>query len=277
MTEYIITADEQTFEAAVIQRSAQLPVLVDFWAPWCGPCRTLTPVLESLASEGKGAWLLVKVNTDENPGLSHRFGIRGIPNVKAFRNGKVVDEFVGALPRPQVKAFIEKLVPAAPDRRLADAQRMAASGNTEGARRAMESLVAEQPRSEEARLALAQLLLDTGDGKAALKTLSGIPEHGPKGSAVRRLKALARFAEPVADEALHSADSLASGYAQARRIAQKGDWEAAADALLALLAIDRDYANGGAKQDLLAIFEILGDQDPGTAILRNRLALLLFA
>ena len=157
---HVFEATEADFQQQVLDASFEVPVLVDFWAAWCGPCRQLTPVLEAAVEARNGDVRLVKVDTDANPRLSATFGIRGIPNVKAFRDGRVVDEFTGAIPRSQVDLFLDALIPTAADRAVA-------SGDEEALRAAL----AEEPRHLEARLALGRTLLRRGAADDAVEVL----------------------------------------------------------------------------------------------------------
>jgi putative thioredoxin len=156
----IFDVTEADFEQRVVQRSSELPVVVDFWAEWCGPCRTLTPALEKAAAARAGKVELAKLDTDANQRLAAQFGIRGIPAVKAFRDGKVAAEFTGALPPPQVEAFFDKLVPA-------EADELAAAGDEASLRRALEL----DPRHGAAKQALGRLLVARGDHQDALDLL----------------------------------------------------------------------------------------------------------
>src|SRR3954447_19142983 len=160
----VFDVTEADFEQRVIERSGELPVVVDFWAEWCGPCRTLSPALERAAQARAGKVELAKLDTDKNPALAARFGIRGIPAVKAFRDGKVADEFTGALPPPRVEAFFDSLVPS-------EADELAARGAAEKDEQALRRALELEARHPQAKQALGRLLLERGDPAAALQVL----------------------------------------------------------------------------------------------------------
>lgn len=159
----VIDTTEADFQRDVIEASHEHPVVVDFWAPWCGPCRQLTPMLEKFAGEAGGEVVLAKVNTDENPAISQSYGVQGIPAVKAFVDGKIVDEFVGAQPPAQVQRFFRKLVPS-------EAEKLTAAGDEESLRAALEA----EPGHPKASLALARILLGRGEDSAALEILGKV-------------------------------------------------------------------------------------------------------
>src|SRR5512134_1793960 len=164
------------FEQDVLERSKTVPVLVDFWAPWCAPCRVLKPILEKLAVEFEGRFALAKVNTDENPEIATRYGVRGIPNVKAFVDGQLVDEFTGALPESGVRGFLEGLIPSQSEKLRRAAAAALAKGDAPNAEAALREAIALDPANLDARIDFAALLLARDDYAGAEAQLAEVPD-----------------------------------------------------------------------------------------------------
>jgi putative thioredoxin len=220
-----LPVSEETFEAEVLQRSRQLPVVVDFWADWCGPCKALSPALEKAEAAREGKVLLAKVDVDANPQLSSLFKVQGIPAVKAFRDGSVVDEFVGALPPARVEAFFDSLVPSRADELLA-------AGDELSLREAAEL----EPRRADLAVALARARLARGAEDEALEAVEG---HGGDFAAAG-IAARIRLAKAgIAGDAFHALD--------------RGDREAALDALLDALGRSENASRDDLRQAIIGI------------------------
>ena len=259
MSDFIIDVTEQTFEQEVLRRSLQVPVVVDFWAEWCGPCHALSPILERAVTARQGQVVLAKVDVDRNPRLAMAFGVQGIPAVKAFQNGRLVAEFVGAQPAQVVERFLDALLPSPADRMAAEA----AGLDPEQAAKQWRQVLEEDPDNVPARAGLARLALDRGDPEEALALLRPV-EHAPE---VAELMARARLAiEAQGDD---------PRFAQAARQATDGAPE---EALASLLAAVKE---GGAARErarvlMLDIFRLLGDSHPLTVRYRRELTSALF-
>ena len=271
---HAVDVSESTFEREVIQASRQQPVVVDFWAPWCGPCRMLGPVLEKLAKEANSTWSLVKVNTDENQGLAMRYGIQGIPAVKAFRDGKVVAEFVGAQPEPQVRQFIQKLAPAQVDTAIDVAAGLLAAHRWPEAEAAYRRAMSGDQGA--ARLSLAKTLIAQGKGSDAEPMLDTVSNEAEM-AMVDRLRTAAHWLvtsrEPAADLVPNSTDAL---FLRTGRVAAEADIQGVLEGLIAVLRRDKRYRGGEAQKIMLAYFDILGDSDPLAREYRSKLASVLF-
>jgi putative thioredoxin len=276
LSEHIVEVSEATFENDVLLRSHELPVVVDFWAPWCGPCHMLSPILERATIEAGGSFLLAKVNVDENPNLSIRYGVQGIPAVKAFVNGEVKNQFVGAQPEPVVKRFLQELAPSEAEMAVEQAASLLATRHWEEAEAAYREVYEEDEGNPAAALGLLKSQIMQGKAKAALEIIQNFPP-GTERATAERLKPLVNLMAEVEGNGPHPEDDpLAAEFYQSLRLLVKGNVPAAMDGLLDVLREDKHYRNDSAKEILLAIFELLGDDDPLTTEYRNELASILF-
>ena len=272
----IIEVTDETFESDVIRQSEDRLVVVDFWAPWCGPCRVLGPVLEKLAADPNLDFILAKVNVDDNPHVSMRYQVQGIPAVKAFISGKVEDEFVGTLPEARVRQFIEKLLPDEADLAFREANSLLATRHWVKAEDAFRDILLAHPQHDGARLGLARTLIAQGLGCEAEELLQG-NWPGPAMVPANRLIPLARFLCRTAEvEDDTDFAPIEAQFRQAGRLLQRHNIEAGLDGLLDVLRQDKRYRNGEPKEVMLGIFELLGDQDPLTENYRRELASVLF-
>ena len=276
LSEYILDVSEGTFDNDVLMRSHETPVIVDFWAEWCAPCKMLGPLLERLANEWGGSFLLAKVDVDENPNLAIRYGVQGIPAVKAIQNGEVVSEFVGAQPESIVRRFVQNLVPSEADKAVAEAQSLLATRHWPEAEDAFREVLEQDESNATAALGLVKSLLMQGKGKESGEILADFPA-GTEWPVAESLRPLAdalveaEGAEQSADE-----ETLSARLHRAANLIARGNLPAAMDGLLDILREDKTYRGGLPKQIMLALFVLLGDQDPLTREYREELASVLF-
>jgi putative thioredoxin len=280
----------QTFAKDVLEESRRQPVLVDFWAPWCGPCRTLSPIIEKAVTSAKGAVKLVKMNIDEHPGIAGQLSIQSIPAVIAFQNGQPVDGFVGALPEGQVKAFIERVAgpsrPSDTDLLVEDGNKRLAAKDVAGAAEAFATALARDPKLVPAIVGLASCHIAAGNIEAARQTLAGIPESADNDPAVAAVRARIELAEQTASlgdaselEARIAADpkDWQARFDLALLLNAKGDREGASERLLDIVARNRSWEDEKARKQLVQLFEAWGPTDAATLSGRRRLSSLLFA
>ena len=283
-------SSERTFAADVLEASREVPVLVDFWAPWCGPCKQLTPVLEKLVREAKGAVKLVKINIDENKRIATQMRIQSIPAVYAFRNGQPVDGFMGALKESDVREFIKRLGgeagPSPTEELLGLADEAFNAGDLGTAAQAYGQILQEEPQNPAALGGLARCYLTSGDIDRAKQTLAMVPpehEANPAITAVHAQLKLADQAQAAGDVGVLQAKTQSDPNDHQARLdlavalAARGESESAVNELLESVRRDRNWNEAAARKQLLTLFEALGATDPIVQNGRRKLSSILFS
>lgn len=263
MSEHALDVGLADFDRNVIEASRQRPVVVDFWAPWCGPCKVLKPLLERLAAEYGGKFLLAKINSDDNQVLAMRYGVRGIPSVKAFIDGEVVDEFSGALPESEVRAFLDRLIPSPAEALRGEAAVARSAGDLPGALQLLAEASKLDPAYVGVRLDAVEIMLDLGETAEAERLIVSVADDAdPR---VAQLKARLHFTSAAGeDEATLRARVAADGndldarLMLANLLVAAGQYEAGMDELLEIVRRDRSFGDDIGRKTLLSVFELLG-------------------
>lgn len=279
-----------TFRQDVIAESMNRPVLVDFWAPWCGPCKQLTPVLEKVVTAAAGAVVLVKMNIDEHPSIAGQLGIQSIPAVIAFDKGRPVDGFMGAVPESQVKELVDRLAgPAGPspiDAALAEAAGLVEQGDLAGASELYAAVLEQEPDNLTALAGLAKLQLDAGEVENAKRLLAMVPEDKAGDPALASLRAALELADQAAalgdlaglqTTVEANPDDHQARFDLALGLAARNQREQAVDHLIEIRKRDRTWNDDAARKQLLQFFEAWGVMDPDTIRGRRKLSTLLFS
>ncbi len=283
---YVHEGTRDNFEELVLRKDSQAPVVVDFWAPWCQPCRMLTPILEKLADEYGGRFHLVKINTDEQQALAGQFGIRSLPTVAIFRGGEIVDEFMGAQPESAVRRFLEPHVPRLSDEARERAASLRSDGDAEGAMRLLRETAQEDPDNPRLSFDLARLLIDEDRLDEAEEVLHSLPYVQREDEPAKSLLTEVQFRKKATESGAVDIATLEQRIAQtpgdlaarnhlAAQLVVAHDFDAALEQYLEIMKRDRRFEDDAGRKGLLDIFELLEDDDPRLTTYRRRMAALL--
>lgn len=267
---HIIDINADNFEAVVMNGSQETLVMLDFWATWCGPCQSLIPVISKLAEEFNGAFILAKVDIDQNQDLAATFGVRSVPTVKFIKQGQVVDEFTGALPETEIRTFLDKHIERASDKLLDAAIAQYEAGETDQAITAIQDISQVDPHNPRLPLVYAELMIREGKHEQAKEVLQSLSREGRESKHVAAMLAKIEFAAtasnmPSEDELLKAVEANPKD-SQARHqlgtlYTMQGEYEKALDQLIELVKTDRKYDDDAGRKAMLKIFDMLGDHE----------------
>ena len=274
-SDYIIDVSEADFQYQVLDYSQKFPVVVDFWADWCIPCRTLGPLLEQLAEEAQGAFRLAKLNVDQNQNLARQFNVSSIPSVKALRNGRVQAEFTGAQPESKVREFLSAIAPSDVELTLEKAESFMILEQYKSAASTFQQVLEKMPKQPKALLGLAKCEMIQGDYNNAIGILRSFPAS-QEFSHAQLLMPLAVALERNQDLKGWSDSPLDAAYSRSLSLITRGNYPAAFDGILDILRQDKKYKNDEARQVIIAMFELLGEDNELTRQYRRELASVLF-
>ena len=267
MSQFAFDVDATNFQSIVIDGSQQVPVVVDFWAPWCGPCKSLKPILEKLAEEFQGKFILAKVNADENQELAAQFGVRGIPDVKAVYQGQIVDQFSGALPESAVREFLARVIPSPAEELRAKAAEQKAAGDLAGALQTLGEASKLDVQNENIRIDAAEILLDLNELDEAKRLLDSLAPVTQMDDRVQQLLAKLSFSQggqdggneqELRDRIAAQPDDMQSRLDLANLLVARGRHAEGLDELLEMVRLDRTWNEEAARKQILAVFNLLG-------------------
>ncbi|WP_017940708.1 MULTISPECIES: thioredoxin [unclassified Thioalkalivibrio] len=280
----ILDVTQESFQQAVLDESHQRPVVVDFWAAWCGPCQQLMPLLQQLAAQYAGKFRLAKVNSDEQQALAQQYGVRSLPTVMIFRHGKPADQFMGVQPEPNIRAMIDQYLEKPSDKLVEKAREQAQAGDTDGAVATLRAALEDEPDNGDLRIELARALAQAGDPEAAEAELGKLPLGDSEKEEAKALRARLGFAKTAAGidpqavaKELQEGDPRPEALEQMAAYAMlSGRAEEALGLYLQLMKQHRAYNDGAGQKGLLAAFEVLGNDHPLVGQYRRQMASLLY-